>query len=252
MQDGAEDREQDDQARGHIYRRAEDALERHVEMPNEAVGRIAAMGPGFAQMISEERVQDEDDRHEGHDDAGRPPRTFQQEHDENDTDEDVHRLRHDRAVAELLALHEDVDDHAQACESEHPIPPADAIAHAPRHREEQKDKKQDARDVDGPQDVRRNDVEGRINVEQRDADGDCGDRRSDDPADPIECAFLFLDVLLDDFAIRLGGCISYSWSVLGHSGSGCAIPGARQCSLPQEFVMSLVVTGNKSPGFRAR
>src|SRR5919198_1477355 len=59
LQHGAEDGEQDDQARGDVDRRAEDALELHVEMADQAVHLVAGMRPRRRQMVAEQRVEQE-------------------------------------------------------------------------------------------------------------------------------------------------------------------------------------------------
>ena len=83
LQHGAEHGEQDDQAGGHVHRGAEDAFQRHVEVRDEVLERIAPVRPGMRQAMAEHRVEEEGDGHARHDPAGGAPRALQQQHDED-------------------------------------------------------------------------------------------------------------------------------------------------------------------------
>ena len=51
--------------------------------------------------------------------------------------------------------------------------------------------------VGRPQHMGRHDLEGRIDMEERDGDCDRGDRQADPPAQAVERAFFLLDVAFD-------------------------------------------------------
>ena len=106
--------EQDDQARGDVDRGAEDPLQRHVEVGDEVLERVAAVRPRRRQVVAEDRVEQEHDRDAGHDAAGGAPRALQQQDDEDDADQVVGRGRHGGAIAEIGALREHVEDGAGA------------------------------------------------------------------------------------------------------------------------------------------
>ena len=214
LQHGAEDREQNDQAGGHIDGGAEDAFERHVEMRDEVIEGIAAMRPGRRQVLAVDGVEQESDGHARHDPAGGAARAFEQQHDEDDADVVVGGGRHGRAVAEVGALREHVADGAGAGRGEQVVPPADAVAEPARHRKQQEAEHQHHADVGRAQHVRGHDVVGRVQVEQRDEHGSSRDGDTDPAAQPVERAFLFLDVLLELLARVLGQVASGGTTVL--------------------------------------
>ena len=194
---GAEHREQNDQAGGDIDGGAEDALERHVEVRDEILERVAAMRPGRRQVVAEHGVEQERDGDARHDEAGGAARAFEQQQDEGDTDVVVPRVRHGRTVAEVGALREHVADGAGTGRGEQIVPPADAVAEPASHREQQEAEHQHHADVGRPQHVRGNDVVGGVQVEQRDEHGSRRDGDADPAAQPVERAFLFLDEVLE-------------------------------------------------------
>ncbi len=83
LQDGAEDGEQDDQRRRDVDRRAEDAVQRHVELGDQVGQRIALVRPGRRQVVAPQRVGEEHHRQHRHDPAGGAARRLEHQQDQD-------------------------------------------------------------------------------------------------------------------------------------------------------------------------
>jgi hypothetical protein len=137
LQDGAIDREHDDQRRRYVDRNAEDTLQRDEQMADQSRNIVAAVCPGRRKIGSEIRVENEAYGDHGHDPAGSAPRRLQHQHDEDGTEDDVPFFRHRRAIGEFVALHERVDDGRDPDQRRNYVEPLDAVAEAIGDRKQQ-------------------------------------------------------------------------------------------------------------------
>ena len=168
LQEGAEDREQNDERRRDVDRDAEDAFERHVERAGETRDVVALVRPRRRQVAARRARRRETARTMN----GRihvEVRRFASRISTISATPTTWSIvfGHRRAVAERIAAIEDVGDDRDRREREDDVPPHEAVAEALRHREEQKDQRERERDVHRPQDVRGHDLDGGIQVEHR-------------------------------------------------------------------------------------
>ena len=196
LQEGAVDREQDDQRRGDVDGDAEDALERHVQDADQAADLVALVRPRRRQVRAGERVGDEAERDHRHDPAARPAHRLEDEDDQADAEDDVPVVRRGVAVGEVVAAEDRVDDDRHRQRRRQPVPPHDAVAKAPRDRKDQEAQEEDEGDVDRPQHLRRHDRVGAVEMERRHHEGDEANEAAEPALQLVGRAFFFLDVLL--------------------------------------------------------
>ena len=157
LQERAVDREQDDQRRRHVDRNAEDAFQRDEQVADNLVDLEAAVRPRLRQIRPEIGVGEEAQRDDRHDQAGGAPRRLEQQNDEDDAERGVELGRRGGAVGEILAALDRVDQDGGADQSQHHVPPADAVAEPQRHRKQQEAQHQHEGDVRVAQRLRRDD-----------------------------------------------------------------------------------------------
>ena len=110
LQERAVDREQDDQRRRHVDRRAENAFERLVHEPGEARHVVAAMRPLPREPRARESVGDEARYDDRDDPSRRAPARLEHEQHEHDAERDVGVRRCRVTVPEIVAALQQVDD----------------------------------------------------------------------------------------------------------------------------------------------
>ena len=185
LQEGAEDREQDDQRRRHVDRDAVDALQRHVHHADQAADLVALVRPRRRQVGPAQRIGDERRRDHRHDPAGGAPHRLEHQHDQRDAERDVPGQRRGVAVGEVVAAVDQVDHDRDRQRDGQPVPPHDAVAKAPGQREHQEVQAQHERHVQRPQRLRRHDGVGGVEVERRHHEGERPARRA--RASPSAC-----------------------------------------------------------------
>ena len=173
-QEGAVDREQDDERRRDVDRDPEDPLQGDEQVPDEPGEIVAAMRPGRRQIRPGHRVKDEQDGDDGHDRPGRAPRRLEQKHDEDAADDHVPAQRDGGAIGEIVAAGERVTECRDGEKTGDDVPPADTVAEARRHRKQKEAEQEDEGDVRVAQLLGRHDEIGRVEVEQAHGDGDEG------------------------------------------------------------------------------
>ena len=193
LQECAIDGEQDDQRRRHVDRDAENAFQRNEEVTDQTGQVVAAMGPGRRQIRTEHRVGDEQQRHHGHDRAGRAPRRLQQQHDEDDADDHVPAVGRGGAVGEILAAPQRIDDGRDRDDPGDDVPPAHAVAKSRRQRKQQEAQHQREGDVGVAKFLGRNDGVGRVEVKQAHDHGNRGRNLPRPPHQAVGRAFFRLD-----------------------------------------------------------
>jgi hypothetical protein len=119
-----------------------------------------------------------------------------QQHDEDEPHKPVRLRRHGGAVAEVGALRQHVEHGGGRRCRQQVVPPADAVAEPPGHGKHQEAERQHHADVRRPQHVRRHDLVGGIEVEQRHRHRERGDGQADPAREAVERTLLRLDVAL--------------------------------------------------------
>ncbi len=196
LQERAEDREQHDQGCGYVDRDAEDAFQRDEQMSDQRVQPVAAVIPGWRKPGPGPRIGDEQKRDDRYDRTDGAARRLDQQDDEGDTEDHVGVVGSGRAVGEILAANDRVDQDADTGQAGDHVPPADAVAKARGGREHQKRQQQHEGDVGVAQFLGRNDLVGGIEVEQRHRDRDHGHDDSGPAQQAIGGALFLLDEFL--------------------------------------------------------
>ena len=110
IQEGAVNREENNESGGDIDGDAEDPFQRHVHMPHDALQVITPMVPGGREILShisiDQKAQDDD----GKNPAGRPPYGLQDQGDEDDPHDQVQVSRGNGPVDEIIKVPEHVKD----------------------------------------------------------------------------------------------------------------------------------------------
>ena len=104
LHDGAEQDEEEDEGRGNRQRNAEHAFGRRVEMTDNALGRVAAMGDQFRHVRPEIGIGHEDDGNRRQHGADRAARGFQKRDDGDSAHEEVGRRLGARAHDHLVEV----------------------------------------------------------------------------------------------------------------------------------------------------
>jgi hypothetical protein len=168
----------------------------------DAAEIIAAMCPWLRQIGAEQCVEDEGDGDDRHDRAGRAPRRFQEDHDEDDAEHDVELERRGRAVGELLAALQRIEDDADGGDRRDDVPPADAVAVAQRQWKQQERQHQRERHMHVTQRLRGDDGsigerpgarDGGVEMEQRHRNRDARDGGARPAYEPVGDAIFLLD-----------------------------------------------------------
>ena len=172
-------------------------------MADQLVDAVAAMVPRRRQIGTRHRIGHEQDRNDGNDPADGAARRFQEDDDEHDADDDVGLGRDGRAIGEILAALEGVDQDPDRDGGQDNVEPLDAVAETLRQRKQQEAQHQHERDVGVAQRLRRHDREfaeqrrnagdRRVEMEQRHPDRDRGDERRGEADEPVRRALLVLD-----------------------------------------------------------
>jgi hypothetical protein len=118
---------------------------------------------------------------------------LQQQHDEDDADDDVPVIGRGRAVGEIVAAPQGIDDGRHREDAGHDVPPAHPVAEARRQRKQQEAQHQREGDVDVAQFLGWYDRVGGIEVEQTHDHGDGGRDPSPPAHQPIGRALFGLD-----------------------------------------------------------
>src|SRR6185295_13214222 len=131
------------------------------------------MGPGRWQMRSSHRVKYEQHADYRDDDSSGTPRRFQKYDDKNDTEDYIRSVWQRSPIGEIVAAHQRINENTDGGEADEHIPPANLVAEARSHREEQITKHHHEGDVRVTQLLCRNDVVSRVKMKQshRDRDG---------------------------------------------------------------------------------
>ena len=194
LQDRAIDREHDDQGRRHIDRDAEDAFQRNEQVTDQARDVEAAMRPWRRQIRPEIGVEQEQHGDDRHDRAGGAARRFQYQQHEYAAEDDIPAFRHGGAVGEIVAAPQRVDDDADAGQRRNDIKPLNAIAETAGERKQRETQHQHEGDVNVAQLLRRHDVVGGKEMEQRHQDGDAHHRGAGPTGEAVTGALFLLDV----------------------------------------------------------
>ena len=130
LEHGAVDREQHDVGGGHVERHAEDALEPHVGLADDAVNAVAAVAdlPARRDLAAEVGVGQEQQADGRQDPADRAPRGLQHEQDRGHAEDQVERVGLDRAAHELVEDHERVAQGHDGQHREQPVGDAGSLA----------------------------------------------------------------------------------------------------------------------------
>ena len=234
LQERAVDREQNDERRRHLDRRAEDTFERLIQKSRHAGQVVASMRPLPGQPRTDEGVDEE-----GKDDAADDPAHgaaagFEHQQHEGDAEEHIQGRRYDVAVPDVVAAVEQVEDGRYPEHSANDVPPHQPIAKARRDRKQEIDEEQHEADVHRPQHLRRHDLHRRVQVEEAHRDQQ---RRRDavEPAlEAADCAFRLFDEFFGFLQPLVGDERLVRWRcravVVGHG----PVPTSRSRRVPQD------------------
>src|SRR5262249_4114795 len=195
-EDRAVDGEEDDEGGRDVEGGAEDALQRHVELPHQSLHVVSAVRERRGDPRAGEGVDDEGRHHPGQDQPRGAAYPLQDEQDEDHAKDEVEPGGLDRPLDELVEVGQEISDGGDAEQRQHHVVPADAVPLRAHGGEEQVEEEEHEPEVGGAQDVGGDDRVGGVQVVER--HGDRHHRHQDLglAGEAADCALLLLHQLL--------------------------------------------------------